>query len=323
MLLLNLQPLNNELHIIAVIYNPCNYKRRYDLYWEFKDYMESCGVILHTTELTYDGNFKVTKSDNPLHLQLIGKNPLWHKENMINLTIEKLPQSCKYVGWIDADVWFDSPNWVERSIEALQNHSIIQPYQEVYSYGPDGDFARKCLSLSYVYQKLPNTLQGRLKRKELLLEDKINRINDNFTSSGFAWIARRDFLNHVGNLPNRIVTNCGDVVLGDILYDFDINKLHEPYTDLILKYRKKVREFPMLPGYLENTILYHGYHGEYKDRRYQYQLESLSHFNVDVMKHVSETEQGVYYLNDDCPQGFKDNILNHFSGRNEDNFISL
>jgi hypothetical protein len=107
-------PLDTTLHVITVISNPCKYARRYILAKEFMSRIErEDNIILYVVELAYGNDeFYVTDKNNKRHLQLRGDVPLWHKENMINLGVERLlPASWKAFAWIDADVEFENTTW--------------------------------------------------------------------------------------------------------------------------------------------------------------------------------------------------------------------
>lgn len=111
--------LNNDcieefLHVIIVISNPCNFAIRYILTKEFIRRMkDEKNVILYIVELVYGvQEYYVTEVDNKRHLRLRTKYPFWHKENMINIGVKKLlPETWKAFAWIDADIEFDSPTW--------------------------------------------------------------------------------------------------------------------------------------------------------------------------------------------------------------------
>src|ERR1700677_494960 len=102
-----------DLHIIAVISNPANFKSRYRLYREFEARMLKEGANLYTVELAIgDQEFAVTDSSNGKHIQLRTNDELWHKENLINIAISRLPDEAEYVAWIDADVQFLRADWI-------------------------------------------------------------------------------------------------------------------------------------------------------------------------------------------------------------------
>jgi len=84
--------IDNTLHIITVISNICEFKRRWDLMEQFILRTENLpNVKLYVVELAYGNqDFHITSPTNPQHLQLRTEYALWHKENMINLGIKKL-----------------------------------------------------------------------------------------------------------------------------------------------------------------------------------------------------------------------------------------
>ena len=96
-----------DLHVIAVISNPVRYASRERLYRDFARHVEQAGATLWTVEAAYgDRPHLITEPTNPRHLQLRTKHELWHKENLVNLGIARLPADWKYVAWVDADVMF-------------------------------------------------------------------------------------------------------------------------------------------------------------------------------------------------------------------------
>ena len=105
--IINNKPIEENLHVIMVISNPCNFRRRIVLAKEFITRMEfEENIELYIVELAYNNEpYYVTEENNKNHLQLRTKTLLWHKENMINLGIKKLlPSDWKAVAWIDADI---------------------------------------------------------------------------------------------------------------------------------------------------------------------------------------------------------------------------
>jgi len=109
----NNDKLEDKLNVIIVISNPCEYARRYILAKEFiaRMEMEETNVRLFVVELCYSNQkFRVTNKNNINHLQLrTDSAPIWHKESMINVAINKLlPKTWKAVAWIDADISFEA-----------------------------------------------------------------------------------------------------------------------------------------------------------------------------------------------------------------------
>ena len=121
--LLNNDPIDKKLHVIAVISNPCLYLRRYILMNEFimRMEMEEPNVVLYVVELAYGNQrFVITDSKNKNHLQLRTEIPLWHKENMVNIAVKKLlPKNWKAMAWIDSDLEFESSTWAIDTLKIL------------------------------------------------------------------------------------------------------------------------------------------------------------------------------------------------------------
>ena len=102
----------------------------------------TAGVLPLTVELAFeDEPFAVTSSSDARHLQLRwprGVGPLWSKENLINAAVEKLlPHDWLAVGFIDAEVAMDNPQWAVDALRMLTNGTAdaVQPFAVVRHFG--------------------------------------------------------------------------------------------------------------------------------------------------------------------------------------------
>ena len=135
--------LADKFHVVTVVSNPVMYKSRYRLFKKFEQHMKASGVQhLHVIEVQ-NGNraFQVTEEGNPYHTQLRTQDEIWVKENGLNLAIQRLARSFpdwKYVAWIDADVEFTRPDWIEKTINELQVNKFVQLFQTAVDLGPTG-----------------------------------------------------------------------------------------------------------------------------------------------------------------------------------------
>ena len=126
------------LHVIAVISNPQRYETRYDLYNKFAKHVEDSGARLWTVETAFgDRPHEITASDHSQHIQLRTSTELWHKENMINIGISRLPANWEYVAWIDADVTFARPDWALETLHQLQHYKVVQMFSDCMDLSPD------------------------------------------------------------------------------------------------------------------------------------------------------------------------------------------
>ena len=76
--------------------------------------MKKAGANLLVVELAFgDEEFELEPGENIL--QLRGGGVMWQKERLLNIAIEQLPADCTKVAWLDNDLIFDDPRWLERT----------------------------------------------------------------------------------------------------------------------------------------------------------------------------------------------------------------
>src|SRR6266704_546709 len=96
-----------DLYVVTAVSNYERYKSRYRLYRDFEKRCLDAGAKLYTVEAAFgERPHEVTNRDNPQHIQLRTSSQLWHKEQMINIGISRLPSDWKYMAWVDCDVVF-------------------------------------------------------------------------------------------------------------------------------------------------------------------------------------------------------------------------
>ncbi|MGC2648232.1 MAG: hypothetical protein WA261_18255, partial [Candidatus Sulfotelmatobacter sp.] len=128
----------DKLHVVTMLENPLRWRSRYWNYWMFERECAAAGAILYTAEVAFGGRqFEVTKAENPRHLQLRTNHEIWHKENALNLLIQRLPAEAKYVAWIDADVKFSRPDWAQETLQLLQHYDVLQMFSHAQDVGPN------------------------------------------------------------------------------------------------------------------------------------------------------------------------------------------
>lgn len=280
--------MDDTLHVIMVLSNPCNYKRRIVLANEFIERMEKTkNVILYRVELVYGSlAFSITSADNPRHLQVRSEVPLWHKENMINLGVKKLlPSSWKYMAWIDADVEFLNTNWVLDALTLLREKDIIQLFDCIANLSPD---------------------------RKVIYTAEID------SCPGYAWACTRCCYERLGGLYEYNIVGSGDTLLRSCLLNnvqhvLDSRMTNE-YTDSIKKYAERLSGLRY--GYIKGRIL-HYYHGSLKKRKFDTRKEIL--YNCLYKPSFFQyNRDGILEPSTVCPQGLLIKILIYFIERNDD-----
>jgi hypothetical protein len=304
----------SKFYVIAVVSNPVMYKSRYELFKKFKAHMDESKVKMITVELAFgDRPFEVTESNNPYHLQLRTIEELWHKENMINLGINRLSQIApdwQQLAWVDADVSFVRKDWVKSIVQSLQHYQVIQPWTNAIDLGPNGESLKVHFSFMHQYiTKRPYSYGGKYEHWH----------------PGYAWAANRDAINHLGQLIDIAILGAGDNHMAHALIgrlDGTIAKgLHPSYIEKLRLWQNQAERFIRRDvGFLPGTIV-HDWHGKKKDRKYHDRWKILvsNQYNPDT--DLKRDAQGLYQLVDHGDLrsiNLRDDIRDYFRARNED-----
>jgi len=305
--IINNDKIEENLHVIMVISNPCNFRKRILLAREFIERMEfEEDIILYIVELAYNNEpYYVTEENNPRHLQLRGKTLLWHKENMINIGIRKLlPPDWKAVAWIDADVEFDSPFWAQSALKILNgSRDIIQLFSHCIDMDQHKYAMRVFQSFGFQYSK------G--------LKYTIGSVN--YFHPGYAWAMTRKAYERMGGLYEYGILGSGDFNMALCLIGKGIETVNrgecESYKQSVLDYESNIKRLRI--GYVPG-IIRHYYHGNKSNRKYQTRWKILIEYGYDPAKHVTKDEQGLLVPTKSCPRQMLKEIHEYFFSRNED-----
>lgn len=307
--IMNNTPIESKLHVVIVVSNPCEFKKRYKLAIEFMERIELYNkddVELYLVELAYGNQkYKLTSPNNPKHLQLRTEIPLWHKENMINLGVRKLlPPDWKAFAWIDADIEFENQSWASDTLKILNGYcDIIQ----LFSHAIDMDENKNTMSIftSFGYQyshKKPYVKCG-----------------PDFWHPGFAWACNRTAFDKMGGLYDKSILGSGDhyialslIKKASMLFSKNAN---QAYKDSISEYEKKA--YGLRLGYIPGVIK-HYYHGSKKNRKYSDRYKILDNHQYNASSHITYDDIGLIIPTKEFPMGLVLDIMNYFRERNED-----
>ena len=310
-LILGNTPIEDKLHVIAVISNPCNYKIRYKLAHQFFQRMEQeQDVILYIVELVYgDQEFAVTTKGNKRHLQLRGETPLWHKENMINLGVKHLlPSDWKAFAWVDADIEFDNPYWATYALRVLNENEgkdFIQLFTNVYDMDNDKQILNFYTGFGYQFSK--NFKKG----KEI-----------NYWHPGFAWACTRKAYEQIGGLLDEGILGSGDNIMCHSFIKQAPERLKKGMTKEYMDFvRTKQTKYEGLKlGYIPGSIR-HYFHGKKENRNYYGREDILIRHKYDPNIFITRDAKGLIIPTKECPPEFLKDIMDYFEDRNEDEDI--
>lgn len=299
--------LNEKLHIITCITNYVRFKRRYELFWKFKNDIEkNKNIVLYVVEVALGSRpFMVTESANPHHLQLRTCDELWHKENALNLMVAKLQPGWKYLAWIDADIQFINTDFVNETIHALQHYSVVQMFESVANLGPDGQIITTFDGFGYKYTSGAKYSGDKYK----------------VWHPGFAWACTREAFNGIGGLLDVAILGSGDHHMALAFIGMVKQSIHggttPEYQAHIMRFQDKCDKYIKKNiGYVKGTII-HGWHGKYANRKYNERWKILVDNKYNPDTDIKKDWQGLYQFND-TKINLRDDIRNYFRQRNED-----
>jgi len=309
-LILKNEPIEEKLHVIAVVSNPCNYRIRYKLTNEFMARMEKePNIIVYLVELVYkDQTFEVTSSTNKRHLQIrTDTAPLWHKENMINLGVKYLlPQNWKALAWIDADVEFDSAHWALDTLKLLNGG---RDFVQLFSHCIDMDFNKQIMNTftSFGYQYNKNFKKGQ---------------GINYWHPGFAWACNRKAYDKIGGIYQQGILGSGDNIMCHTFIKkapVSLKKgMSQEYIDFVTNLQNKVQGLTL--GYIPGPIR-HYFHGKKENRNYYGREDILIRYQYSPYTFIEEDSRGLIIPSANCPKEFLKDIIDYFKDRNEDEMV--
>ena len=291
-----------KLAVLTVIENPLEWESRYRNYHRFRGMIESNGLCrLYMVEILHGkqvGLYHSLHTDS-IHqvLQLRTDSQIWHKENAMNLLLQRVEEDR--VAWIDADVTFTNTDWVHQVYKQLESYKVVQLFSHAqdlgYSFQPVG-----CVRPGYFYQyKTEGEIYGGInfwgkQAKKVPPERNAH--------PGLAFAATKETLSNLGGLIDWCIVGSGDFHMNAAL----LGKLTDIVTPLgyTENYIQKCGTWECLAdehvtrsvGYVPGLILHH-WHGEKEKRNYATYQDILRkmEFNPDI--DLVRDWQGLYKIN--------------------------
>lgn len=301
---------NSTLYVVTSCFNPARYRSRWRTYADFALMVERAGGLLYTVEVAFSGrDFVVTQPDNPRHLQLRTTEEIWTKEASLNLLIQRLPSDWAYCAWIDADIAFIRPDWVNETVQQLQHYQVVQMFSRASDVNPNNESIQTHKGMIATY-----------------LRDELDYKAPNpyhIAHPGYAWAARREAIDTLGGLFELGILGGGDrhiamALLGDIDKSYP-KGISAGYVEALAIYQARAKKLKKNVGYVPGGI-YHFWHGSKKSRQYKERWQILIDNQYDPEFDIKKDWQGLISLEVDSERQIRlrDEIRAYFAIRNED-----
>lgn len=290
-------PVPDHVAIVTSHFNPARFRKPARNYWQFRYGLgEELAKRLMTIELSFDGHYMV---HDAIRVQGGPRNLVWQKEALLNLAFQQLPESVRYVAWINHDILFHNNEWAVHMVRALsEEHAVVQLFDHVDYLDQLGNVARSAPAMSW------------------------NLITNGHAAGmpGMAWGARRDYLETCGGLPAANIIGGGDVPAFDGFCDRDtvyykrqcnesLNRANQAWIDRARRSRGRLK-YGCVPGRVS-----HLWHGRSQDRRYRSRMELIR--DCDVESDIHLNADGIWEWTSWNPR-LQRRIRDYFDKRQED-----
>jgi hypothetical protein len=307
----------SDLWAITCYFNSSGYKSRLENYRRFRQRLT---VPLVTVELSFGPEFVLKPNDADILIQLRGGDVLWQKERLLNLALGSVPEACDKIAWLDCDVIFENSDWHVSASRSLDRFPLVHLFQQRCN------LARHAIEAQGGFSPIDSvafSVGHRIVRKEIVPDDlrKADAPLVRASTAGLAWAARREVLKQ-HRLYDACIIGTGDrAIVCAALGKFDcaVDALEltgrriEHFLDWARPFYASVRGNV---GCIDGRI-YHLWHGDLRDRKYQLRHSGFGKFNFDPFIDIAVASNGCWRWNSD-KFPMHDYVKTYFLERNED-----
>jgi hypothetical protein len=306
---------------ITAYYNFARSKRRLSNYRIFRANLR---VPLVTVELSFDGQFDLTKKDADILIQISGGAVLWQKERLLNIALKSVPAAVSIIAWVDCDVIFGRLDWVAQAEVKLRDNDFVQLFSDVVDLSADEVEPRN------EHVVISPSACGIVSLKETDEEQAFNIPQDNLKTRrgirGLAWAGKKKIIDEHG-FYDTLIIGSGDRAMAYAMYGRFDDLMHSLCMNEVRKkhYLRWADPFFKVVrgrvGYVPGT-LYHLWHGEIENRRYATRHNMLSDFDFNPDTDIRIGSSGAWEWA--RPRGDLASFLaQYFVNRDEDGINNL
>ena len=293
--------------MIACICSYFNYngnKLRRELYERFRENFNhpiiTAEVALREIDFCISDSHKILANEN---------NILWQKERTFNIILETLPPEYDKIVWLDTDLKFHNPDWLDEMDKKLDEHLMVQGFENVFETEGSNNVLN-CRGYGknvYDYEISTNTKNNPIKY-----------IDEHF-ALGLVWGINRSYIPE-GFYDRHILGSNDAMQIIGVMGDFLNSQLVGCCTpNIVLDFldyseRQPIKDTYSI-GYCEGD-LEHFYHGDKLDRGYIEREIILDNYKFNPKLLEIDEQNGLYKL----PSQYKElqeEIRDYFQDRSD------
>jgi hypothetical protein len=329
------------LYIVIPYSNPFRWRTRRTLYNDcYRHLAASANAVPILVELAYGARpFEVTEAGHPNHVQLRTECELWHKENLINLGIQRIPPTALYAGYCDGDFHFTRQDWALEAIHMLQHYHFVQlfsSYADLTGEDSTSDRGHR------PYRHNSSFAWNFTHQSEFLAKQTAKAARDPYYglpiptkgfpfgfppgSPGGAWAWNMASFDAVGGMLDTCIIGSADwhMALGLASLNSargETDLAGRAYNKSIFDWQARAANLKYTPGKapigcVDNFAVHH-FHGSHKSRSYGDRWHMLVTHDFDPSADIHRDRQGVWMWTGNKP-ALRDQMRNYFVGRRED-----
>jgi hypothetical protein len=296
-----------DLWAITSHFNPAGNRRRRENFQRFRRQLD---VPLVAVELAYDdAPYELGEDDADILIQLRDGAVLFQKERLLNVAVKALPESCRKVAIVDADIVFASRDWTARLRAALDEHALVQPFHRLHHLPADwqggtpdpAEAERSWRSVAFAIAcgETPS--------------DAMNPpvpLGPNTCALGAAWAVRRDILDRHGLFDEAIVGGgprlAACAAYGTIDRVMDAQRMNDRQRERYVAWAQRfASDIKGSVSCIEGDV-FHLWHGDLARRGYGTRFREFERFDFDPGSDITVGKNGAWQWGSDKPD------LHHF-----------
>jgi len=280
--------IHNDIAVCIVSFNAGGFTKPVMNNLYVMNLLKNSNIPYYIIELSYPGQEPNFTGDNVIHV--CSNSYMFHKENLLNLLVSKLPVQYTKIVCMDGDVVFANPNWINDVADKLDEHDVVMPYHD--SYQVDSEYSN-ALPMGVV-----------------MLDNKSN-YEQSMYSAGYCICFNRRFFEQIG-LYEYAIFGGGDrmTLCQFVKRPIMINTFHSTKKQ---DYIDKLTSLDLNFAWLDDDI-YHLPHGHMVDRQYLERHSLIPELHID--DELVKNSDGVLEFVD--PKKYNQVTYNYFKNRNED-----
>lgn len=285
-----------DIWIITCYFNPLGFRTRRDNFHHFAGGIAAQGGRLLVVEMAGpDGRFDLDiDQDRYRCVRVKGNGLIWQKERMLNVALSHLPKECTKVVWADGDLVFESDDWIAKTSQALDRHVVVQPFGYCVRL-PQGH-------LRYQGQTQENWESMESFASCYVRDPSLSRCETyrNHGHTGFAWAARRGFLQECG-FYDACLTGSGDHLMAHIFAGAISSQCIPEMIGSDHAFSEHFNEWALRAnelcqgslGCVPGTV-WHLWHGTLGNRRYRSRNQEFKHFDFQPERDIRIDSNGLW-----------------------------